>query len=271
MQFGYHATPSALAHAVKAVWFARGTKSEFDVAEPIVPDGCVEIVFNLADPFMQARADGRLTRQPVDLLAGQMTRPTIALPSGNVDLLGVRFWPGRAGAVLRTPVWELQDQLVSASSAWSGADRLIDELRELDHDQRIEHLARALAPRCAAVDAHSLRVVESALSQISRRRGQVAIEQLAKDAGVSRRHLERQFREQVGLRAKHVARIVRIQSVLELIRLQPSLTGADVAAECGYSDQAHLIHECKALTGSTPARLVSTEPSLSVLMREIQR
>jgi AraC-like DNA-binding protein len=271
MQFGYHPTPPALAHAVKAVWFARGSKGEFDVAEPIVPDGCVEIVFNLADPFMHVGADGSLTRQPVDLLAGQMTRPTIALPSGEVDLLGVRFWPGRAGAVLRTPMWELQDQLISASSALSGAERLLADLRELNHDRRIEHLTQALAPRCASIDRHSLRLVEGALAQISRRRGQVAIEQLARDAGVSRRHLERQFRDQVGLRAKHIARIVRIQSVLELIRLQPELTGAEVAAQCGYSDQAHLIHECRALTGTTPARLVSTEPSLSGLMREAQR
>jgi AraC-like DNA-binding protein len=268
MQFGYHVTPLQIAPAVKAVWFARGTKSEFDVAEPIVPDGCVELVFNLADPFMQVRTDGSLTRQPVDLLAGQMTRPTIALPSGDVDLLGVRFWPGRAGAVLRTPLWELQDQIVPASGVLNGADRLIEELRERSHDQRIEHLARALAARCASVDPHALRLVESTLAHISRRRGQVAIAQLAKDAGVSRRHLERQFRERVGLRAKHIARIVRIQSVLELIRLQPSLTGADVAARCGYSDQAHLIHECKALTGTTPARLTSTEPSLSGLMRD---
>jgi AraC-like DNA-binding protein len=268
MQFGYHPTPPALAPAVKAVWFARGTKREFDVAEPIVPDGCVEIVFNLADPFIHVRADGCCTRQPVDLLAGQSTHPTTALPSGDVDLLGVRFWPGRAGAVLRTPMWELQDQLVSASAVLSGADRLIEELRELAHDQRIEHLARALASSCEAIDLHSLRLVESALAHISRYRGQVSIEQIATDAGVSRRHLERQFREQVGLRAKHIARIVRIQSVLELIRRQPSLTGADVAARCGYSDQAHLIHECKALTGTTPARLISPEPSLSGLMRD---
>jgi transcriptional regulator GlxA family with amidase domain len=197
-----------------------------------------------------------------------MTRPTIAVPSGEVDLLGIRFWPGRAGAVLRTPMWELQDQLVSASSALGGAGLLLADLRELNHEQRIAHLARALAPRCASVDPHALRLVECALAYIARRRGQVSIEQLAKEAGVSRRHLERQFREQVGLRAKHVARIVRIQSVLELIRLQPDLTGAVVAAQCGYSDQAHLIHECRALTGTTPARLSSTEPSLSGLMRE---
>jgi AraC-like DNA-binding protein len=44
--------------------------------------------------------------------------------------------------------------------------------------------------------------------------------------------------------------------------------GADIAARCGYSDQAHLIRECKALTGQTPARLMTSERSLAGLMRE---
>jgi AraC-like DNA-binding protein len=267
MEFGYYPTPPALAAAVKAVWFARGTKAEFDVAEPIVPDGCVEVVLNLADPFMHVDEDGGLTRQPTDLLAGQMTRPTTALPSGEVDLLGIRFWPGRAGAVLRTPMWELQDRLIALSDVVPGADRLVRELRESPRQGRVDRLARALAPRCDAIDADGLRLVEGALAHITRRRGVVQIEEVAKQAGVSRRHLERQFREQVGLRAKHVARIARVHSALELIRARPALTGADVAACCGYSDQAHLIHECKALTGTTPARLGVTERSLSSLIR----
>jgi transcriptional regulator GlxA family with amidase domain len=154
MEFGYGPTPPPLASAVKAVWFARGTKAEFAVA----------------------------------------------------------------GAVLRTPMWELQDRLISASSVWSGADRLLTELRELRHNRRIAHLTRVLTPRCGSVDPSSLRLVEGALAHIADRRGMVAIEQLARDAGVTRRHLERRFREQVGLRAKHVARIVRVQSVLGLIR-----------------------------------------------------
>src|SRR5688500_16091128 len=106
MEFAYHAPPGALAGAIKTIWTARGSKEEFDSPEPIVPDGCVEIIFNLADPFTNGG------RQPLDLFAGQMTRAVVAVPTGAVDLIGVRFRPGRAGAALRTPMWRLQDQLI---------------------------------------------------------------------------------------------------------------------------------------------------------------
>ena len=65
-----------------------------------------------------------------------------------------------------------------------------------------------------------------------------------------------------------MARIRRVHAALDLMRERPMLSGAEVSAWCGYSDQAHLIRECKALTGRTPARLISSERSLAGLMRE---
>lgn len=266
MEFGYYPTPPPLAAVVKAIWYARGTKAEFDVPEPIVPDGCVELVLNLADRFVQADAGGAL--QPRELLVGQMTRPTVASPTGEVDLLGIRFWPGRAGALLRTPMWELQDQLIAASSVLPGLDGLADGLRDRSPSARLAHLAEVLAPYCARVAPERLRGVDAALTQIATTRGVLSIDRLAARAGVTRRHLERQFREQVGLGIKQVARITRIQSVVAFVQSERSLSGAEIAAHFGYSDQAHLIHECRALTGRTPRRLITTERSLSRLMRE---
>ena len=266
MEFGYHPTPPPLAAAVKAIWFARGTKAEFDVPEPIVPDGCVELVLNLADRFVQVDAGGAL--QPRELLVGQMTRPTVASPTGDVDLIGIRFWPGRAGAVLRTPMWELQDHLIAASGVIPGMHGLADDLRSLPHGERVAHLTSVLAPYCARVAPDRHRSVDAALRHIAATRGMLSIEWLAEQTGITRRHLERQFRDQVGLRVKQVARITRIQSVLAIVQAQQSWSGAEIAARFGYSDQAHLIHECRALTGSTPRQLVTTERSLSGMMRE---
>jgi AraC-like DNA-binding protein len=266
MEFGYYPTPPSLSTAVKALWFARGTKAEFDVPEPIVPDGCVEVVLNLADRFVQGDAAGAL--QPCDLLVGQMTRPAIASPTGDVDLIGIRFWPGRAGAVLRTPMWELRDQLIAASSVLPVFDRLAADLRSLPRERRVSRLADILEPYCARVVADRLRNVDAALSRIAARHGTESIGAVATAVGVTRRHLERQFREQVGLGVKQAARITRIQSVLGMMQSRPLLSGAEVAARFGYSDQAHLIHECRELTGRTPGRLVTTARSLSGLMRE---
>ena len=262
MQFSQHAAPPSLAHWVKSIWCARGTRAEFEAPEPIVPDGCVEIIFNLADPFADNRG-----LQPLDLIAGQMTGPVTAVPTGDVDLIGVRFRPGRAGAALRTPMWELQDRLIDASGVLGGTERLIDDLRSLPRGHRLDYLSAALADRFGdRVRPDS--AIDHALAAIESRRGNVAIDRVAKHLGITRRHLERRFREEVGLPAKQMARIARVQAVLHTIQQQPLLSGAEIAAHCGYSDQPHMIRECKALTGRTPAALTTTERSLAGMMRE---
>jgi AraC-like DNA-binding protein len=268
MEFGFIPPPPSLAHVVKTVWFARGSRSEFDHAEPIVPDGCVELVFNLADPFEQVDETGARRRQPRDLLVGPSIKPTTAVPTGDVDLLGVRFWPGRTSAFLRAPMWSLTDQLISMSSVLSGSDRLLDNLCEQHSDKRVEHLAAAFAARARASSGRSASAVTHSLDAIERHRGDVSIRTLSSMTGVSRRHLERQFRDEVGLGAKHIARIARVHHALRVMKTHASFSGADIAAHCGYTDQAHLIRECRELTGTTPTRLTTTETTLATLMRE---
>ena len=265
MEFVLLEPPPSLADSVKAVWIARGTKAEFSAPEPIVPDGCVEIVFNAGDPFVNADTG---TIQPRALLAGQMTKPVMALPTGDVDLIGIRFHTSRAGAALRVPMWQLQDALIDASDLDRGVGRLGDEVASLPLCERVPYVAAELAPRLHAVDETTLGAIEHTLAIIRQRRGNVSIDGLARAVGVSRRHLERRFRDEVGLRVKHVARIARVHAVLALLERRSAVRGAELAAACGFSDQAHLIRECKALTGQTPSAFTASTPSLSGHLRD---
>jgi transcriptional regulator GlxA family with amidase domain len=71
--------------------------------------------------------------------------------------------------------------------------------------------------------------------------GTVSIAQVAREVGWSDRHLARGFRREIGLTPKAAARVIRFDRAR---RLPPRHSGAVVAAECGYADQAHLIREC---------------------------
>jgi len=83
--------------------------------------------------------------------------------------------------------------------------------------------------------------------------------------GLSERQLERLFDERVGYGPKTFARVVRMQRAVEsIVRTAggrgTTVSWASFARDCGYADQAHLIHEFRALTGVTPrvyARAVS--------------
>ena len=163
-------------------------------------------------------------------------------------------------------MWELQDRLIDASSVLAGMDRLLNALRNVPGEGRLDFLSAAMARRFGdRLQSHG--AIDHALALIEARRGNVAIDHVARRVGITRRHLERRFLQEVGLGAKHMARIARVHAVLHTLRHQPLLTGAEIAADCGYSDQPHMIRECKALTGQTPARLMTAERSLAGLMR----
>jgi AraC-like DNA-binding protein len=262
MHFSQHAAPPPLAHWVKSIWSAQGTRAEFAAPEPIVPDGCVEIVLNLADPFADHRG-----LQPFDLIAGQMTGPVTAVATGDVDLIGVRFWPGRAGAALRLPMWQLRDRLIAASSVMRGSAHLVEALRELPRLQRIGHLSAALSQQFGS-RSRSTSAVDHALALIDAQSGNIGIDAVARQVGVTRRHLERRFKDEVGLGMKQFARITRVHAAIRMVDDQPMRSGADIAARCGYSDQAHMIRECRTLAGRTFARLHASTTSFSTMMRE---
>ncbi len=281
MEFTVHEPPPQLADSVKAIWCARGTRQEFDAPEPIVPDGCVEVIFNLGERFINADA-GDL--QPRDLLAGQMTRPVIALPTGDVDLIGVRFKTGRAGAALRVPMAELQDRLIAASDVVSGLDRIAGDLRGVAQDDRLNHLARSLGERLAPIDADSLSAVDHALAIIGAMRGNVAIERVAQRVGITRRHLERHFREHVGLGAKHLARItprafgVGVAAAAAVderrrdrgrMRLQRS-SAPDPRMPAAYGPDATAPQDDGAIAGGLDARSRRTRSARSGLMNAVK-
>ncbi len=91
--------------------------------------------------------------------------------------------------------------------------------------------------------------------------GQATVPDLAAETGWSERHLRSQFRAEIGLTPKAAARVIRFDRARR--RLQARGHGparlADLAADCGYYDQAHLDREFRALAGCPPTRWLAEE------------
>lgn len=92
--------------------------------------------------------------------------------------------------------------------------------------------------------------------------GRTGVAELAAGTGWSRRHLLTRFRAQVGLAPKPAARVLRFQRAAELLvpttgTCRGAITISEVAADCGYADQSHLVREFHALAGCTPTTYVT--------------
>jgi AraC-like DNA-binding protein len=114
--------------------------------------------------------------------------------------------------------------------------------------ERFEILDEVLTRRIAVSRPPSREIVW-AWRRLVESHGTVPVGELGRELGWTRKRLVARFREQVGVPPKTLARMLRFE------RAQ-SLAGrhgwAELAAECGYYDQSHLIREFRSITGRTP-------------------
>src|SRR5262249_9460037 len=96
------------------------------------------------------------------------------------------------------------------------------------------------------------------VDRIAREADITTVDRLAAVAGLGPRALQRLFREHVGASPKWVIRRNRLQEVaLRIERGEPS-TLAALAAELGYTDQAHLARDFKSVVGKSPTDFASS-------------
>src|SRR5207244_5713786 len=77
---------------------------------------------------------------------------------------------------------------------------------------------------------------------------------VARLAGMSKRTLERLFKEYVGVGPKWVIQRYRLHEAAEYAAKGTRHDWADVSAKLGYADQAHFVRDFKRFVGQSPAR-----------------
>ena len=254
MQYEEHRPLPALTPFVERVWTLEGHASMLRGAlQPVLPDGRPELILHLGDPFDRIPEEGRPERQDDLIFAGQLTSQLVLRPTGAIKVLGLRFEPFGASALFRVPQHELAGLTLDLAAISPPLARALRRVQETAPSLATASVAaqQALLPFLshAKPDAR----IRHAVTQITRRHGVVSIDRISTATGLTRRHLERQFRQQVGVGPKRLARISRFQHALQLLDSTDSTQrGTMTAAACGYADQAHFIRDFKDLAGCPP-------------------
>jgi len=272
---------------VECYWRLTGEAGLAPQPQRILPDGYVEIILHLGDPFLRVDDGAPVVRQARTLFAGQMIRPVRVIATGRTCVWGIRLHPWAAAAVAGVPASELTDRIEDAEAvcprlvkALTNALADASEMSEMPKtsemqgergdrtDQRDrsdqseqrddEQCVRALdliLMRHLTTNAPPIDPLVIAAGRLLLREPR-PIADVARRMGVSPRHLTRTFRHAVGLTPKMFARISRFQRVAAV--LDDDGAGevlASVALACGYYDQSHLVRDVRAFAGGTPVAL----------------
>jgi AraC-like DNA-binding protein len=159
---------------------------------------------------------------------------------------------------------ELTDQVVALGDIWDrpSCDALMGLGSAANAPDRAVELLERLLGR-AGPEPPSALATRRAIEALRRAVYLPGVRQLAAVLGASERQLRRAFSEVIGLSPKQYLRVLRFRRVLDETRRTAAPSWPDLAVRAGYYDQAHLIAEFRAMTGSTPAAWIASSSTAS--------
>lgn len=239
---------------VELIWAARGPAPYRRAA--VLPNGALQLMLNFGAAHRLLRCAGRVAAREFATawVAGLQEQPLAIEAPACTDIFAIRFRPGGAHAFFGGSLEALTHEVVAAD-CWMPGD--LAELRE-----RVG-LARTRSEQVGAAEGWLLarlaprepghHLVQRALAALSEP-GRGVLETCER-LGVSNRHLIALFRRHVGLAPKTYSRVRRFHAALT--GLAAGAAPADLAAQLGFADQAHMSNDFHRLAGVTPGEFVA--------------
>ena len=220
----------------------------------------VPVIINFGAPYrVSAGPDGRRWTDVSSFATGAYDTCALVESTGasggvqiNFTILGARLFLGQ-------PLGDLTNSAVALDAVLGPeAARLTDELHTApDWAARFAILDRVIRARLLGVQLPAAPVLWT-WRRLVETRGRVRVGTIVDEIGWSQKHLIARFREEIGLAPKTLGRVLRFSHAVGHIK-QGSAPGlADVAAACGYYDQAHFSRDCRELAGASPRDLVAS-------------
>jgi AraC-like DNA-binding protein len=251
---------SALAALVPAYWRVSGDGSHVP-SSAVLPDGHVELVFNLGAPVGLSGPAYR-GDQPQRAVVGPLSKALRLEYQGPVDTFGIRFHPARGAGFFGRLATQVVEKLLPLAEVSANLDRAVARLLA-EHPNAGSDVFRA------ALDQVLLQQLPLALppdteviAMVDRLAGSDSlppVAQIARELGISTRQLQRRFLAAVGMAPKRFVRVLRFARVWQLASMSPRETWAGLAAAHGYSDQAHLVREFRAFGAEPPTHIFTSQ------------
>jgi AraC-like DNA-binding protein len=224
--------------------------------ERILPTGAAQLIVNLKEDetrLYDPRFPHRAVATSGSVLSGVQSRFQVIDTSEQEYVAGVAFKPGGTLPFVRMPAHEARDADVPLESIWG--PRRTATLRERllegsDIDATLDALEAVLRELWRPRELHP--AVGYALAAFDRAPRTTSVTKVTDAIGLSAKRFIERFKTEVGLTPKRYCRVRRFQRALTLANRSGQVDWTRVAADCGYFDQPHFIHDFRAFAGVTP-------------------
>jgi AraC-like DNA-binding protein len=225
----------------------------------IVPSGLPELIFYFGN--RPKTIDTKKSIPENTCINGQQKDFFDLEVAGKLSLFSILFNPHGLALIFNIPINELFTQNVPLKFiAKNETSELESNLFEAETFQQKVSIAEKFLQTTLSKNYKSFEFkrINYCLAEINRSKGMVSPERLSALACLSRKQFERNFSAFVGTSPKQFLKIVRFQNALHTKFKQKTVTLTQLACDCGYYDQSHMINDFKSLSGHTPGEYFAT-------------
>lgn len=229
--------------------------------ERVVPTGHLFIIFEL-DGFERNTFDNdTLTPNNTYLkvwISGAHRNYISISAHENSEMFVIQFKPYGAYPFFHFPIENLNDQVVHTSELFGEElTKLRDKLLKVESSQEKFTVAEtwldrrfdeSLAPSQDLVDYFTALQAQPTLNG-----------QAVTHYPHSQKHLIDQFKKYIGLTPKYSHRIMRFNEILQRMQQKEKISWAQIAYECGFTDQSYFIKEFRHFSGFNPQEFIVQE------------
>ncbi len=252
--------PRQLAGLVEGLWLFDGML--VNRRERTFPNGMLELFVHLGDRYrvVEDRGTAQSWICPDVCVTGLQLGPLVVeAPPWRTRVLGIKLTPAGAYALFARPMHEMTALTVDLRDlVGPAASQLADACNDAPSIPACLRAALGWLERRFTRASGPDPSIAWMLSEIEGRRGAVSIGALRERTGFSKSRLAVTFQEQVGVSAKHYARLVRFRRVVTALHSDAHPLLAQVAVDAGYYDQPHMNAEFRELGGMTPGEYLTS-------------
>ncbi len=235
------APPEPLRPFVRLLW-TYAAPSPSGGVQRIAPDGCPELIVDLAAPYEEQAADGVFRLQPSVIFAGQMTRPMAIRPVGPVEIVAAKFEPDGAREFLGRPLIEATDQRLDLVARLDGFTAPPG-----DPAGQAAALGSWLEEQRRAGD---WRIDPAVRAQVAAAEDDLEGPSLS---SAERRALQRRFRDRVGVAPRTLRSVFRFRRIFDhaMGEEADAASWLEAGLAAGYFDQPQMARDFRRFLGCT--------------------
>ena len=207
-----------------------------------LPDACVDVLFECCPD------------DPKATISGLHLIPRTMQLKQDTTYFGFKPYSDRGFDSAKLPFTELVNSSVDLLELLPNAEALLEQLAHAGDLNECVHHFDSFAKKHMLADEYHPSFVDHITLLLCVMRGAAELSDTLKSTGYSERYCRDRFRADHGISPKQYNSTMRFQRTLKQLMLEPETSLTDLAANNGYFDQAHFIHDFKHFTNQSPSR-----------------